>query len=110
MAEPRVLENFIGGEWVPSSGTTLLDIRNPATGELLAKVPISTAADGDAAVRAAQKAFPAWRATPPVQRARHLFKLKTLLDRHADEIVALCTSEHGKTLAESRSDFGRGVE
>jgi malonate-semialdehyde dehydrogenase (acetylating) / methylmalonate-semialdehyde dehydrogenase len=110
MAEPRILKNFVGGEWVASSGATLLDVRNPATGEILARVPLSTAADVDAAVRAAQRAFPAWRATPPVQRARHLFKLKALLDRHADEIVAICTSEHGKTLAESRSDFGRGIE
>src|SRR5688572_10161611 len=100
MAEPRVLKNFVGGEWVASSGATLLDVRNPATGEILARVPLSTAADVDAAVRAAQRAFPAWRATLPVQRARHLFKLKALLDRHADEIVAICTSEHGKTLAE----------
>jgi malonate-semialdehyde dehydrogenase (acetylating)/methylmalonate-semialdehyde dehydrogenase len=110
MAETRILKNFIGGEWVDSGGTTLLDVRNPATGELLAKVPVSTAADVDAAVRAAQRAFPAWRASQPVQRARHLFKLKTLLDQHADEIVRICTAEHGKTHAEARSDVGRGIE
>jgi malonate-semialdehyde dehydrogenase (acetylating)/methylmalonate-semialdehyde dehydrogenase len=110
MANVSTLKNFIGGEWVDASGSTVLDVRNPATGELLAKVPMSTSADVDAAVRAAARAFPAWRATPPVQRARFLFKLKTLLDRHADEIVALCTAEHGKTHAEARSDVGRGIE
>jgi malonate-semialdehyde dehydrogenase (acetylating)/methylmalonate-semialdehyde dehydrogenase len=106
----RVLENFINGAWVPSSGTTLLDVKNPATGELLARVPLSTAGDVDAAVRAAKEAFPAWRAVPAVQRARYLFKLRNLLDQHREEIAGICTSEHGKTLAESMSDFGRGIE
>jgi malonate-semialdehyde dehydrogenase (acetylating) / methylmalonate-semialdehyde dehydrogenase len=106
----RILENYIGGAWVRSSGTTLLDVKNPATGEVLAKVPLSTAEDVDAAVQAAQAAFPAWSATPPVQRARYLFKLKGLFDEHKEEIARLCTAEHGKTLDESRNDFGRGIE
>lgn len=104
------LRNYIDGEWVESRGSTLLDVKNPATGELLAKVPLSTSEDVDAAVRAARAAFPAWRATPPVQRARYLFKLKELFERHKEEIARICTSEHGKTLAESRNDFGRGIE
>jgi len=106
----RVLENYINGAWVKSSGTTLLDVKNPANGEILAQVPLSTAADLDAAVQAAEAAFPAWSATPPVQRARYLFKLKNLFEEHKEEIAQICTSEHGKTLAESRNDFGRGIE
>lgn len=106
----RVLENYINGAWVRSSGSTLLDVKNPATGEVLARVPLSTAGDVGEAVRAAEEAFPAWSATPPVQRARYLFKLKALFDEHKEEIAAICTSEHGKTLAESRNDFGRGIE
>lgn len=106
----RVLENYINGAWVRSSGSTLLDVKNPATGEVLARVPLSTAADVGEAVRAAEEAFPAWSATPPVQRARYLFKLKALFDEHKEEVAAICTSEHGKTLAESRNDFGRGIE
>jgi malonate-semialdehyde dehydrogenase (acetylating) / methylmalonate-semialdehyde dehydrogenase len=106
----KILENYINGQWVKSSGATLLDVKNPATGEVLAKVPLSTSGDVDAAVAAAQQAFPAWRATPPAQRARFLFKLKTLFDEHKEEIALICTSEHGKTLAESHSDFGRGIE
>ena len=106
----RVLENFINGAWVKSSGTTLLDVKNPATGEVLAKCPLSTAADVDRAVEAARAAFPAWAATPPVQRARYLFKLKDLFEKHKEEIAQICTSEHGKTLSESRNDFGRGIE
>jgi len=105
-----VLENFINGAWVPSSGTTLLDVKNPATGELLAQVPLSTSADVDAAVGAAKAAFPAWKAVPAVQRARYLFKLKGLLDQVREELGGICTSEHGKTLSESMSDFGRGIE
>ncbi len=106
----RVLENYVNGAWVPSSGATLLDVKNPATGEVLAQVPLSTAGDLDAAVQAAKAAFPEWSATPPVVRARYLFKLREVFDAHRDEIAAICTSEHGKTLLESRNDFGRGVE
>jgi malonate-semialdehyde dehydrogenase (acetylating)/methylmalonate-semialdehyde dehydrogenase len=106
----RVLENYIHGAWTKSSGTTLLDVKNPATGATLAQVPLSTAGDVDAAVQAAQAAFPAWSATPPVQRARYLFKLKQVFEEHREEVAAICTSEHGKTLGESRNDFGRGIE
>lgn len=106
----QTLQNFVNGQWVASTGTTLLDVKNPATGELLAKVPMSTARDVDDAVKAAAKAFPAWRATPPVQRARYLFKFKALLDQHKEEIAKICNSEHGKTIAESLNDVGRGIE
>src|SRR5438552_1166997 len=106
----RVLQNYIHGAWTKSSGTTLLDVKNPATGATLAKVPLSTAGDVDAAVKAAHEAFPAWSATPPVQRARYLFKLRHVFEEHREEVAAICTSEHGKTLAESRNDFGRGIE
>src|SRR5438105_4729417 len=95
------LQNFVNGTWVDSSGTSTVDVKNPATGKVLAKTPLSTAADVDRAVTAAQAAFPAWRSTPPVQRARALFKLKTLLDEHKDEIAKICTTEHGKTYAEA---------
>ncbi|MFO0755672.1 MAG: CoA-acylating methylmalonate-semialdehyde dehydrogenase [Byssovorax sp.] len=105
-----VLDNYINGAWVKSTGTTLLDVTNPATGEVLAKVPLSTAGDVDAAVKAAQAAFPGWSATPPVQRARFLFKLKAIFDQHKEEVAAICTAEHGKTMAESLNDFGRGIE
>ncbi len=106
----EVLKNLINGAWVDSSGKEAVDVRNPATGELLAKTPLSTAKDVDAAVQAAQAAFPAWRNTPVAVRARHLFRLKALLDEHKDEIARICTTEHGKTLAESQSDIGRGIE
>ncbi len=106
----NTLQNYVDGAWVDSTGSTLLEVTNPATGERLANVPLSTSADVDRAVRAASAAFPAWRATPPVQRARYLFKFKALLDAHREEIARLCNAEHGKTLAESTNDVGRGIE
>jgi malonate-semialdehyde dehydrogenase (acetylating)/methylmalonate-semialdehyde dehydrogenase len=104
------LKNFVDGAWIESSGESTVDVKNPATGKTLAKTPMSTSADVDRAVRAAQAAFPSWRATPPVQRARHLFKLKALLDDAKDEIAKICTTEHGKTYAEAFNDIGRGIE
>ncbi|HEY4219736.1 MAG TPA: CoA-acylating methylmalonate-semialdehyde dehydrogenase [Myxococcota bacterium] len=104
------LKNFVDGAWVESSGTSTLDVKNPATGKVLAKTPMSTSADVDRAVRAAQAAFPSWRGTPPVQRARYLFKLKALLDAAKDEIATICTTEHGKTFGEAFNDIGRGIE
>lgn len=105
-----VLKNFIGGEWVDSVGKETLEVTNPATGELLGKVPLGTTGDVDAAVTAAKKAFDSWRRTPAVQRARYLFKYRELLDQHKEEIAAICTREHGKTMAESLNDLGRGIE
>jgi malonate-semialdehyde dehydrogenase (acetylating) / methylmalonate-semialdehyde dehydrogenase len=104
------LKNFVDGAWVDSTGEGTVEVKNPATGKTLAKTPLSTSADVDRAVKAAQQAFPAWRATPAVVRARALFKLKALLDEHKEEIGRICTMEHGKTLAEAVNDIGRGIE
>ncbi len=106
----QTLKNFIGGAWVESTATQAFDVKNPASGEVIAKTPLSPAADVERAVQAAQAAFPAWRATAPVQRARYLFKWKSLLDEHKEEIARTCTMEHGKTFAESMNDIGRGIE
>src|SRR5207249_5201021 len=72
--------------------------------------PLSTARDVDQAVAAARAAFPAWRAVPPVVRARHLFRLKHVLDQRFDEIAAIITRENGKTLDEARGSLRRGIE
>jgi malonate-semialdehyde dehydrogenase (acetylating)/methylmalonate-semialdehyde dehydrogenase len=102
--------NFIGGRWVDSKGTESLPIANPATGQRLGSTPLSTAADVDDAVRAARAAFPGWRATPAVERARVLFRFKALLDEHRDELASSLTAEHGKTLPDSRGEIQRGIE
>ncbi|TMQ71815.1 MAG: CoA-acylating methylmalonate-semialdehyde dehydrogenase [Candidatus Eisenbacteria bacterium] len=107
---PRTLQNFIGGRWVDSPATSFGEIRNPATGDLLARVPLGGRADVDAAVAAAARAFPAWRATPPVNRVRVLFTLRELLERHFDDLATIVTLEHGKTLDESRSSIRRAID
>ncbi|MBI3982494.1 MAG: CoA-acylating methylmalonate-semialdehyde dehydrogenase [Gemmatimonadetes bacterium] len=106
----RAIPNFVAGRWTPAQATELLEVRNPATAELLGATPLSTRADVDAAVQAARTAFPLWRATPAVERARVLFRLKTLLDRHKDELAVDLTREHGKLLADSRGEVQRGIE
>src|SRR5262245_25779460 len=99
----RTLENYVGGRWTASKAARFGEIRNPATDELLARVPLGGRADVDAAVAAAARAFPEWRRTPPVQRVKPLFRLKQLLEERFEDIAATVTREHGKTLDESRS-------
>ena len=106
----EALTNFVGGRWIESRTAEFLDVHNPATGEVIAKTPLSTGADLDAAVGAAQKAFPGWRDTPPAVRARTMFRFRALLEEHCEEIARTVTREHGKTLEESRGSVRRGIE
>ena len=110
MSHPAVLENFIGGRWTPSSASTHLDVTNPAKGVVIAKTPMSTAGDVDAAVKAAARAFPGWSETPPVVRARAMFAFRQKLEEHFEELARLVTTEHGKTLDEARGSVRRGIE
>ena len=107
--EVRTIKNFIGGEWVESKGE-IKDVVNPATGKIIARVPVSTKDEVNEAVKAAQQAFPDWRRTPPVNRARYLFRLKELLEENFEEISRIQTQEHGKTIDESRGETRRGIE
>ena len=106
----ETVHNFIGGAWTPSRATEFLDVHNPATGDVIAKTPLSTGADVDAAVAAAKKAFPAWRDTPVMTRARAMFRFRELLEENVEEIARTVTREHGKTLDESRGSVRRGIE
>jgi malonate-semialdehyde dehydrogenase (acetylating) / methylmalonate-semialdehyde dehydrogenase len=106
----RTLDNFIGGRWVKSHATDFYDVHNPAVGQVIGRTPLSTAADVDAAVQAAARAFPAWRETPVNARAQVLFKYKAQLEEHFDELARTVTTEHGKTLSESRGSVRRGIE
>src|SRR5690242_17506487 len=106
----RTIQNYVGGRWVASDATRFGEVRNPSTDALLARVPLGGSADVDRAVQAALKAYPAWRATPPVQRVKPLFKLKALMEQHFDELARVCTAEHGKTLDESRSSVRRAID
>uniref|UniRef100_A0A832I6D9 methylmalonate-semialdehyde dehydrogenase (CoA acylating) n=1 Tax=Eiseniibacteriota bacterium TaxID=2212470 RepID=A0A832I6D9_UNCEI len=109
-AAVRTLQNFIGGRWVDAAATEFGEVRNPARDTLLARVPLGGAEDVDRAVQAAARAFPAWRATPPVQRVRPLFALRELFEKRFDDIARTVTLEHGKTLDESRSSVRRAVD
>lgn len=107
---PETLANFVNGRWVESRTREFLDVYNPARGEVIARTPLSTREDLDLAVAAAKKAFPAWRDTPPVVRARALFRLKALLEESFEDLARTVTTEHGKTLEESRGSVRRGIE
>src|SRR5947207_2790770 len=93
----RVLDNYVGGAWVPSTSTETLDVTNPATGETLARVPLSSSADLDAAVKAARDARPEWRAVSTIGRARKLFELRERLVARHEELARSVTTEMGKT-------------
>jgi malonate-semialdehyde dehydrogenase (acetylating) / methylmalonate-semialdehyde dehydrogenase len=103
------LRNY-AGSWRSSDVQDCADVINPATNEKLARVPLGTKKDVDAAVQAAASAFPAWRRTPAEERIQYLFKLKQLLEAHLDELAQICTKENGKTIAESRAELRRAIE
>jgi malonate-semialdehyde dehydrogenase (acetylating)/methylmalonate-semialdehyde dehydrogenase len=104
------IRNFIGGQWQTPISDAGLELTNPATGEPLGRAPAGSAAEVALAVAAAHAAFPAWRSTPAGDRVQYLFKLKTLLEEHLDELAALITVENGKTLSESKGELRRGIE
>jgi malonate-semialdehyde dehydrogenase (acetylating)/methylmalonate-semialdehyde dehydrogenase len=101
---------LIGGEWTTVSGVPTVPVHNPSVGEVIAETPLCGANLVDEAVQAAAKAFPAWMETPPVERARILFRLKVLLEERFEDLARSVTTEHGKTLAEARGDVRRGLE
>jgi malonate-semialdehyde dehydrogenase (acetylating)/methylmalonate-semialdehyde dehydrogenase len=106
----RTLANHIGGSWQPAQSTETLDDIDPATGEVAARVPLSGAADVDAAVRAAHEAEPAWRAVPPQRRARAIHALRDALWNQREELAAVVTADMGKTLDDARGEVLRGIE
>jgi malonate-semialdehyde dehydrogenase (acetylating) / methylmalonate-semialdehyde dehydrogenase len=108
--ETRLLGNYINGDWRPAVTAEQLDVTNPATGELLARVPLSGAADVDAAVAAARAALPAWRSRSTIERARWLFGFRQVLEAHQDEIARAVTREMGKTFPDARAEVGRAIE
>ncbi len=102
----RVLDNYIAGRWTPAQAATeILDVTNPATGETLARVPLSGGADLDAAVQAARAALPEWRAVSTIARARKLFDLRERLVARQDELARSVTTEMWQ---DDRRRHGRG--
>ncbi|MDR1747101.1 MAG: CoA-acylating methylmalonate-semialdehyde dehydrogenase [Tannerella sp.] len=105
-----VLQNYINGRWVDSLSDATIGVENPATGKVISKVPAGTATDIDEAVKAASATAKQWRDTPAVQRVQYLYKMKSALEAHADEIAAICTDESGKTFGESKAELVRAIE
>jgi malonate-semialdehyde dehydrogenase (acetylating)/methylmalonate-semialdehyde dehydrogenase len=106
----RVLDNYVGGQWTPASSEEGLDVTNPATGEVLARVPLSSRADLDAAVAAARAALPEWRSVSVIERARKLFVLRAALDARREDLARSVTTEMGKTIGDARAEVGRMIE
>jgi malonate-semialdehyde dehydrogenase (acetylating)/methylmalonate-semialdehyde dehydrogenase len=102
--------NYINGEWIKPNATDYCDVINPATGEVIAKAPLGTKADVDAAAKAATDAFLAWRRTPVNDRVQYLFKLRDLMRANGDEIAKLITNECGKTFEEAKAEMVRAFE
>ena len=102
--------NYINGSWTESKTSEWRDILNPATAEAIGQVPLSTAAEVDAAVESAAAAFREWRRTPAEDRIQPLFKLKMLLEEHIDELSRITTQENGKTFAEAKGELRRAIE
>lgn len=108
--ETKNVRNYINGEWVEVKGKDGNDVINPSTGEVMARVNYSTKEEVDSAVSSAFAAFGEWRATPPVTRARYMFKLKNILEERFNDAVKICSMEVGKTLEESRGEVRRAIE
>jgi malonate-semialdehyde dehydrogenase (acetylating)/methylmalonate-semialdehyde dehydrogenase len=105
-----VVPTLVGGQWRPSASERGGDVYNPSTGRVIARVPFCSKEETAAVVRAAEAALPGWSETPAVERARVMFKFRELMAERFEELAALVTREHGKTLAESRAEVQRGLE
>jgi malonate-semialdehyde dehydrogenase (acetylating)/methylmalonate-semialdehyde dehydrogenase len=106
----ETLRNFINGVWRESNAETFLEVHNPASGEVLARVPLSPSAEVDEAVRSAHAAFDDWRRTPATQRIQYLFKLKELLEVNFEDLSRSITIENGKTLDDAKGEMRRAIE
>jgi malonate-semialdehyde dehydrogenase (acetylating) / methylmalonate-semialdehyde dehydrogenase len=105
----KTLDNYVGGAWTPVSADTE-PVLNPATGEVLARVPFSGSDELDRAVSAAREALPAWRAVSVIERARRLFALREGLDARREELARSVTAEMGKTIGDARAEVARMIE
>ncbi|TAL43890.1 MAG: aldehyde dehydrogenase family protein, partial [Chitinophagaceae bacterium] len=104
------VQNYINGQFVDSSSARSLDVISPLDGNLLSKVPMSTAKDLDNAVKAAKAVFPAWSHTPIKERVQVFFRYKYLLEKHLKELSELVSEENGKTYSEATAEVEKSIE
>jgi malonate-semialdehyde dehydrogenase (acetylating)/methylmalonate-semialdehyde dehydrogenase len=107
---PSTLGNHVGGRLSAGTSVRQQDVFNPATGAVTARVALANAADVNAAVVAAKAAFPAWSDTPPIRRARVMFKFLELLNQNKDQLAHLITAEHGKVFTDAQGEVARGID
>lgn len=106
----KKLKNYVNGSWIESKSDDYLNVEDPGSGEVISQVPVGCKEDIDQAAGKAAEAYSNWRNTPAVKRIQYLFKMKTILEKNADEIASICTRESGKTFAESKAEIVRAVE
>ncbi|MEO8035356.1 MAG: CoA-acylating methylmalonate-semialdehyde dehydrogenase, partial [Acidobacteriota bacterium] len=104
------VQNYIDGAYVENKTRDYLDVMNPASGAVISRVPLSSAAEVDRAVASAKKAFPAWSAMPIKERVQIFFRYKTLLEQNIDELARLVTEENGKIDSEARAEVLKSAE
>ena len=104
------IDHYIQGRVVAGTSGRAQDVFNPATGAVSARVALASAAEVDKAMAAAQAAFPAWADTPPIRRARVMFRFLELLNQHKDELAHLITAEHGKVFTDAQGEVSRGID
>jgi len=106
----KKLKYCVNGEWITSKTETYMDCFNPSTGEVIALAPQCTVEEVEAAIASAKAAYPSWSDTPVVKRVQVLFRLKTLLEKHMDELTELLAREMGKAWEEAKGDILKVVE
>lgn len=104
------LKNFVNGEWIEPETTKYIDIENPATAGKIGELPFSTKEDTNKAIEAANEAWMEWRETPPITRARYMFKVKSIMEDHFENIARIMTQEMGKNIDEARGETRRSIE
>src|SRR5207245_11486162 len=104
------LKNYVGGGWRAAEATDWLEDTNPATGRIIARVPLSTKDDVDAAVQEALRGWDAWRRTPPLERARHFFALRALMEQRFEGLSRVVVQDLGKAIAAARAQVRRRRE
>ncbi|MDP3700641.1 MAG: aldehyde dehydrogenase family protein, partial [Hylemonella sp.] len=104
------IDHFINGATAPGTSARAQDVFNPATGAVTGRVKLANSADVNTAVAAAQAAFPAWADTPPIRRARVMFKFLELVNQHKDDLARLITAEHGKVFTDAQGEVSRGID
>jgi malonate-semialdehyde dehydrogenase (acetylating)/methylmalonate-semialdehyde dehydrogenase len=109
-AHRKTVPQLSGGKWTELSSKRSGEVYNPSTGQVIGSVPFATVEQTGKVVEAAAAALPAWAETPVVERARLMFRFRALLEQNFEELAALVTREHGKTLAEARAEVNRGIE